>query len=108
MRGYPHGNPCIIIHKTLDKILQLCYMTVYALHGYTIFEKEGGYTMEKEYICQCHCCKKIFAFEDLAQDPAKRHLSPCCGSSYSVLNREVDLFFAKYFRINIDIRYYRY
>lgn len=57
---------------------------------------------------QCHKCHKIFKYSDLSQDTSKRHESPCCNSSYSVLSAKLDKFFEQYLDVNNDPRYYTY
>lgn len=58
--------------------------------------------------CQCHKCKKVFEYTDLSDDVYNRHLSPCCKSSYHVLDADLDSFFDKYLYVNTDKRYYEY
>lgn len=58
--------------------------------------------------CQCHKCKKVFEYTELSDDVHCRHLSPCCGSSYHVLDADLDSFFDKYLYVNTDKRYYEY
>ena len=68
--------------------------------------QKGVKTMMKK--CQCHKCKHIFDYSELSEDVSQRHLSPCCNSSYTVLDRELDRFFEKYLDVNNDKRYYEY
>lgn len=56
--------------------------------------------------CQCHTCNKVFSYSDLNQDISKRHISPCCQASYSVLDPKLDKFFDRYLDVNNDKRYY--
>lgn len=58
--------------------------------------------------CQCHKCKKVFEYTELTDDVYNRHLSPCCKSSYHVLDADLDRFFDKYLYVNTDKRYYEY
>lgn len=58
--------------------------------------------------CQCHKCKEVFDYSSLSTDVKKRHVSPCCGASYSVLNRSLDQYFEKFLYINNDSKYYEY
>ena len=58
--------------------------------------------------CQCHKCKQIFHKSQLSSDVQKRHLSPCCNSSYTVLSKSLDIFFEKYLYINTDLKYFNY
>lgn len=58
--------------------------------------------------CQCHKCKQIFDFSELSEDAGLRHVSPCCKSSYHILDAKLDKFFERYLYVNDDARYYDY
>lgn len=58
--------------------------------------------------CQCHKCKQVFSKSQLSKDIKMRHLSPCCKSSYTVLNRSLDHYFQKFLYVNTDPKYFQY
>lgn len=58
--------------------------------------------------CQCHKCNQVFDYSELSEDVHQRHISPCCNSSYSVLDLWIDEFFDKFLYVNNDRKYYEY
>lgn len=62
--------------------------------------------------CQCSKCGAVFDKDDLVKVTFKNRIfynrSPCCKSSYSVLDEDLDEYFHKFLYINNDPKYYRY
>lgn len=59
---------------------------------------------------QCHQCNEIFDYSELSQDVKGRHISPCCGSSYTCVDLEhkLEWYLDKFLYINKDPKYYEY
>lgn len=57
-----------------------------------------------ETLCQCHKCGETFNY----MQHMDSNKSPCCHSSYSILDPSLDQFFSKYLDVNNDQRYYEY
>lgn len=57
-----------------------------------------------ETLCQCHKCGNTFLYVKY-QDSVR---SPCCNSSYSILDPDLDRYFQKFLDVNNDPKYYEY
>lgn len=57
-----------------------------------------------ETLCQCHHCGETFPYKLIEREIK----SPCCHSTYSILDPDLDRYFQKYLFVNNDSKYYEY
>lgn len=60
--------------------------------------------------CQCHQCNRVFDYFELSQDVKEKHVTPCCKSSYTIIDFDsrTEWYFNKFLYVNKDPKYYEY